>query len=105
MSNAGSLGRLNYRNAGDEELRGASSAGIAWVTGDGDKTFGDPDVDGSDFHIPRFITCNVAGTLICTGHSKSEVAITRTLVAGQKLDFRPKSFTAIGSTAEVVLEY
>jgi hypothetical protein len=106
MSNAGSFGKLNWIAEGGEDLVGASTAGIEWATGDGDVTFGNPDAgDGSDFHIPRFITCNVAGVLVCTGWSDSEAAIERNLVVGQVLPFRPKSLTASGSTAEVILEY
>lgn len=103
MSNAGSLGRRDFRNAGDEELIGCSSSQVLWVPGDGDITFGYD--DAADFPVPRFITCNVPGTLVCTGWAPSEAAVERVLVAGIPLHFRPMSITAAGSTAEIVLEW
>ena len=102
MSNAGSLGRRNYRNAGDEELIGCASSSIELSAGS-NVTFGDPDVDGADHFVPRFMTANTDGTINTIGWNDDDVAITRNVVAGQIIHFRPKAIT--GGTADVILEY
>ena len=101
MSNAGSLGRRNFRNAGDEELIGCASSGILLAAG-ANVTFGDPAV-GDDYFVPRYMTANTDGTIITTGWNSADVPLTRNVVAGQVIHFRPKAIT--GGTADVVLEY
>ncbi len=103
MSNANSLGQREFTGEGNDALVGCSTSQELWVPGDGNITLGRG--TGFDFPIPRFMTCNVAGTLVLTGWSTSEAAVTRNVVAGQVIHFRPKSITAAGSTAEVILEY
>ncbi|RLI51405.1 hypothetical protein DRO61_02630 [Candidatus Bathyarchaeota archaeon] len=103
MSNAGTLGRRDFRNAGDEELIGCSTSQVLWTAASGDVTFGHDST--SDYPPPRFITCNVPGTLNCTGWAPGEAMVERVLVAGIPLHFRPMSITAAGSTAEIVLEW
>jgi hypothetical protein len=103
MSNSNSLGQREFTGEGNDALVGCATSQELWVPGDGDITLGRS--AAFDFPIPRFMTCNVAGTLVCTGWSAGESPLTRNVVAGQVIHFRPKSITAAGSTAEVILEY
>jgi len=101
MSNAGSLGRRDFRGAGDEELIGVATSAILLSSG-ANVTFGNPDF-GDDYYVPRFMTANTDGTVIITGWNSDDSPLTRNVVAGQIIHFRPKAIT--GGTADVVLEY
>jgi hypothetical protein len=103
MSNSNALGTREFTGQGNDALVGASSSQEIWNTGFGNYTFG----RGPNFTrpVPRFITCNIAGILVCTGWADSEIAVTRNLLAGQVLSFRPMSLTAAGTTAEIILEW
>jgi len=101
MSNAGSLGRRDFRNGGDEELIGCASSGIP-LAAPANVTFGDPAV-GDDYYVPRYMTANTDGTIIVTGWHADDLPHTRNVVTGQIIHFRPKAIT--GGTADVILEY
>jgi len=103
MSNSNALGQREFTGEGNDALVGCATSQESWVPGDGSITFGRG--AAFDFPIPRFMTCNVEGTLVLTGWSDGEAAVTRNVVTGQIIHFRPKSITAAGSTAEVILEY
>ena len=55
------------------------------------------------YTAPRFMTCDVAGTLKYDDWEDN--TITRNIIAGQLLPLRPKKLYQTGSTAKVILEW
>ena len=100
MSNAGSLGKRDFRSEANEALVGCSTSSIEISSFP--VTFGDVSL-GADHPIPRFLTAQVAGTITTIGWNTADVAIARTVVAGQTIHHRPYQITA--ATGAVIAEY
>jgi hypothetical protein len=100
MSNAGSLGQRDFRSAGDEELVGCSTSAI--LISAFPVTFGDVDA-GADHPVPRFLTAQAAGTMTTIGWHGDDIAIARTVAAGQTIHHRPYQITA--ASGDIIAEY
>lgn len=92
------FGQVDFRTDEGEDLIQPSTVQERWTTASGDRTFTETDA-------PRFMTVDVGGTLVCEDWAGTPNSITRNVLQGQVLAFRPSKLTASGSTAEVILEW